>query len=328
MGMGKTRVGLYGFNGHQIHQALVGHPAAEVVAVAGAAGGAVPVEARGAGVRVFDTLDQMLAGSDAELISVCSPRRADQADESVRCMDAGRHVYAEKPSALTEEGLDRVAAAARRNGVVYHEQIPTAFVQPYATLRDIAASGVLGQIVQVFGQKSYPWHDRREQDEQADGGLTTQVGVYLTRFVEHVAGVKIKSITAKETTAGNPVAGGGCRRAASVLMELENGGLATGVANYLGPQPPSWQNWGYETVRVWGVDGFVESIDLGRIGTLKLNGRPPQPLDFSRPVTDLLERVVGEVRTGEKTIPFTLEEELSPTRWIVRAKRQLDAERK
>ncbi|MEI8197672.1 MAG: hypothetical protein WCI73_17390, partial [Phycisphaerae bacterium] len=165
----------------------------------------------------------------------------------------------------------------------------------------------------------------RPQDERIDGGLAMQVGVYNARFVEHVAGVKIKSLVMRQTKLGNEVPGGGCQRAVSMLMELANGGLSSAIANYLCPLPPSWERWGYENVRIFGTQGFVESLDTGRIGTLALNGRPPQPVDCSDPGQDYLTMFLEEIQTDQNVIPFTLEDELSPTRWVVRGRTALQS---
>ena len=319
-----VRVGLYGNNGHQIQRALLQNPVAVLAAVVGIPDEALPDELRK--VTRYSSLAALSADPRIDLISLCSPWRSDQAQDAIFCLRAGKHVYAEKPCSLTERDLDAILRTARETGLRFHEQAGTAFQQPYQTLREIVRSGVLGQITQIYAQKSYPWHDERPQDERIDGGLTRQAGVYCARFVEHVAGLSIKSVTLRETMLGNPIPGGGCRRASTMLFELANGGLATGIANYLCPAPPFWDRWGYETLRIWGVNGFVESIDGGRVGTLALTGAECRSLDFAEPSLDYLGMAIEEVRTGNTVIPFSLEEELSPTRWVLRAKERLEAE--
>ena len=201
----------------------------------------------------------------------------------------------------------------------------TALGQPYCTLHEIIASGAIGEVIQILSQKAYPWADWRPGDERVDGGLALQVGIYNARFVEHVAGVKIKSMVLRETKLGNKVPGSNCRRAASFLMEFENGGVGSAVANYCCPPSPGWESWGYETLRVFGSNGFVESIDGGRIGTLAVTGSKPQVLDFSAPAQDYFEMFLEEIATGSRVIPYTLKEELSPTRWVIRAKKDANA---
>jgi len=106
-------------------------------------------------------------------------------------------------------------------------------------------------------------------------------------------------------------------------MELAGGGLASAIINYGCPPPPSWPRWGYETLRIFGENGFVESIDHGRIGTLAIVGRDPLPLMFNEPSKDFFRMFLEEIAGGKKVIPMTLDEELSPTRWIVRGKEAL-----
>lgn len=316
--MKRIGVALYGTEGHQLQDTLKDHPLAHVVALCAFAPEKIPDHLRQ--VRVHAELDALLADPEVELVSFCSPRKDEQGEHLIRCLEAGKHAYAEKPCCMEESVLDRIIATAKRTGKIFHEMGGTAFVQPYCTLREVVASGAIGEVIQVVSQKAYPWADWRPGDERVDGGLALQVGVYNARFAEHVAGVKIASMQMCETKLGNEVSGSECRRAVSFLMSFENGGVGSGAANYCCPATPGWKNWGYESLIVFGSQGFVESLDGGRIGTLAVNGREPQSLDFSRPGRDWLDMFFEEISTGNKVIPYTLEEELSPTRWVIRAK--------
>ncbi len=315
----KIKIGLFGANGHQIGNALVNNPKAEVIAVAGFSESQMTEHLKSSAIRKCVGLDELLADPDIQMVSLCSSMRSEQAGHAVRCLEAGKNVYAEKPCAMTEKDLDEIILVAKKTGKTFHEMGGTAFASPYAAMRKIVSCGQIGEVVQVYCQKSYPWGEWRAKDENVDGGLAMQVGIYNTRFVEHVAGVKIKAITMRETMLGNKQEGSCCRRAASFLMELENGGLASGVANYCCPRPPSWSKWGYETLRIFGTNGFVESINMGEIARLAVDGKKPQDIDVSESA-EYLDLYLEELATGRKTIPFTIEEELSPTRWVIRAK--------
>lgn len=319
----RISVGLFGTHGHQIHAALENHPLAQLVAVAGFAQESCPEWFRTSNVRIDDSLDALLSDPSIQLISFCSPRKDQQGEAIIRCLEAGKHAYAEKPCCMDEATLDRIIATAHRMGCIFHEMAGTAWEEPYATVREAVESGAIGEVIQILAQKSYPWADWRPADERTDGGLALQAGVYLTRFAEHVAGVKLRSIQLCETKLGNPIPGSECRRAASFLMDFTNGGVGSGVANYCCPGSPSWQNWGYESLIIFGVNGFIDCIDSGRIGQIIVEGQPPQLLDFSTPRTPYLDLFLEEIQSGSSVIPFSLEEELNPTRWVIRAKHQL-----
>lgn len=314
----KIKVGLYGTVGHQIQNELKDHSKAAVVGLCGFEPNEVPSHL--SEVPNFQTLEEMLNDDSIQMISFCSSFKDEQGEQIIQALESGKHVYAEKPCCLSEDVLDQIIDTARRTGMRFHEMNASSLAQPYCTLRKLVRSGVIGEVVQVLCQKSYPWVDWRPNDERIDGGLTRQVGLYNVRFAEHVAGLKIKSLEIKETQLGNDHDGSDCCRAVSMLMTFENGAVGSAVANYSCPEPPNWNKWGYETLRIFGTKGFVESIDTGRIGTLSVSGSPPQSLEFSGAGQDMLELFLDEIATGKDCVPFTLEEELSPTRWVLRSK--------
>jgi predicted dehydrogenase len=316
----KVKIGLYGTEGHQIQDLMEHHPLGEIVAMADCQSEKIPEYLLKGDVRVHDSLEALLADEAVQLISFCSPHKDAQGEHVIQCLEAGKHAYAEKPCCMSEAVLDRILETAKRTGLRFHEMAGTAWEAPYAKIREVVASGAIGEVIQVLAQKSYPWADWRPGDERVDGGLALQVGVYPVRFVEHVAGVKVKSMQLRETKLGNTVEGSECRRAVSYMMELENGGLASAVANYCCPGSPSWPTWGYEALRIFGDKGFVECIDGGRVAQLVVEGELPQALDCQDERTPFLNLVLQEIQTGETCIPFTPEEETNPTRWVIRAK--------
>ena len=311
-------IGLYGSNGHQILAELDTHPQAYLAAVAG-----MPPEWRDqvpvcfAAVPVYTGLEALLHDDHVQLVSLCSPRRVTQASEALRCLRTGRHVLAEKPCAFTERELDEIAEAAARHGVRFHEMSGTIFEEPYLSMTRLVREGAVGTVVQVFAQKSYPMYPGRPQDEDVDGGLIRQAAIHAVRMVEQVAGVRIASVQAVETTLGNPVVGGGLQVAAALTMRLENGGIATAIANYLNPF--GFGRWGNETLRIFGTEGLLESVD-GGTRTRWVAGekdRGPIPVVTSPP-TDF-DRLVDSILDGTPP-PHTLEEELHATRIVIRAK--------
>ncbi len=317
-------VGLYGQNGHQIHGKFANHPSAKLVGAARHDLVDVPEEVK-RGVKMYATLDELLADSRVQLVSLCSPRRADQARDAVRALRAGKHVYAEKTCATTEVDLEAILRAVRDTGRQFHEQSDTALHQPYLAMRQIVVAGTIGTVVQAFAQKSYPLAiDMRPQDEDIDAGLTRQAGVHALRMIEHVTGLRITEIRAVETTLGND-RGGNLRVASSMMMRLANGGVASALVNYLNPR--GFGSWGNEALRIFGTLGMLEATDGGTRTRLVVGEKDLGPIDTSAPSADYFDAYIATLE-GKGTMPFAnLEDELHPTRMILRAKAAADADK-
>ena len=249
--MKKIGVGIYGSNGHQISPEMLDGTKACLVGVCDYNN----VDDLDSGVISYDTLEEMLTNEDIHLISICSEMRSRQGGDILKALEAHKHVYAEKPCVMDAAQLDAILKLAEEKGLFFCEMAGSIYERPYNKAREIVDSGVLGDIVQVFAQKSYPYHEGRPQDEEVDGGLIMQCAMYGIRFTEHIAGQRVKSIEAIETSLGNPVKNGSLKMAAALNMKLESGGVATVIANYL--NQPSTEVWGNEELRVFGTNGFL-----------------------------------------------------------------------
>jgi predicted dehydrogenase len=84
---------------------------------------------------VHETLEDLLADPDIQLVVLCSPVRADQPAHALAALRAGKHVFAEKPCALLEDDLDRILAEAASRNLVFREMADSSFINPYAAMR-------------------------------------------------------------------------------------------------------------------------------------------------------------------------------------------------
>lgn len=304
----EIRIGLFGTNGHQLPLHLP--PRARVVAVAD-----YPREDLDPAIRVFDDLPALLTDPEVDLVSLCSARRVEQADQAIRCLWAGKHVLAEKPCAFTADKLDEILIATAATGCAFREMAASELAPPLQAIRRLVDRGTLGTIVHVQAQKSYPWHDRRPQDTDVDGGLVRQVGIHAVRFIHGATGQRIKAVWGNSTGLGNP-GQGEIQMAASFAIELQNGALGTINLNYL--NPANFGCWGNDQVRVFGTAGMVETVDGFRRSRLYLPGREdsdlPIPEDLVSPT--YIEHYVRFLLDGTK-MPTPFEEEMAMTRAMI-----------
>jgi predicted dehydrogenase len=257
------RIGCYGINGHTLFGAAGHLGRARIAAVAGVTDAQYEVlrhdvpDTVAAATR-YPSLEAMLADGGVDLVALCSPRRDEQAGHTVAALEAGKHVYAEKPLALTVPDLERIGAAARRGGCQVRACTGSSYDPTHCAMRSVVASGRIGEVVQVFAQKSYPYHDDRPQDRGVDGGLILQAGIHAVCFTRWVTGREFAAVSAFDTRLGNPRPGD-LQMAASVCFELDNGGVGVAAFNYLQPRTDPY--WGNDQLRVHGTRGMVETVD-------------------------------------------------------------------
>ena len=106
-----------------------------------------------------DDYDVLLARKDIDIIYIASPNRF-HAQQAIQAMEQGKHVIVEKPAAISEEEIQAMEEAARRNSVYFLEAITTLFMPCYTACRDKLPE--LGKITKAeicFGRYSSKYDD-------------------------------------------------------------------------------------------------------------------------------------------------------------------------
>jgi predicted dehydrogenase len=303
----RLRIACHGRNGHQIHRALLaGIPGAELVAISGFEDPEIPPSV----ARHLD-VDGLLAAGDIDLISLCSPRRDRQALDAQACLQAGVHVYAEKPAAMRRADLERCVDLATARGLVFREMAGTVDEPPFPDLESLVADGAVGTPFQILIQKSYPWHLDRPVDAGIDGGVRLQVGVHALRIAEHLLG-PISMLHTQECAIGDP-GGRGLIMAANLSWRHTSGAIGVAVANYGGAAETGV--WGNDAVRVFGSDGhLVWSAADGPIRIWRRSAHPQLVMPHACHPPHF-HRVLDACCRDDRLPP--LDHELHPTRLLL-----------
>lgn len=307
-------VAILGRDGHQL-----GH--AEVVA----AGGAVLVEFDGIGTdgrAVAEVAREAALTPGVDLVSVCLTPRADQVRAAVAALQAGRPVLVDRPAAASLADLDLLRMTAGQAGVRIWERVTTPFDAVYRRAATIVAAGRLGEIVLITTHRSYPWADWRDPDESVSGGLLLQSAGYGLDVVREIAGQRIARLRATDTTLGEPK-GRALRMAAVLTAELDGGGVASIVADYLNP---AGGPWGRDEVRIVGTLGRLALDAVAGILTwTDADGDRTETVAGAR--STFVAELIAAVRDGRETDPPS-GALLESTEWALRARDGLDAERR
>ena len=141
------------------------------------------------GVRAYRDLDDALADTDVDLVANLTAHRA-HVPVTTAALDASRHVFSEKPFALTAADARNLLALADERGVGL-AAAPTVFLGELAqTARRWIADGRLGTVRAVYAEVNWgrieAWHDRAEAFYEI--GPLFDVGVYPLTLVAALLG--------------------------------------------------------------------------------------------------------------------------------------------
>src|SRR5436190_20425423 len=98
------------------------------------------------GIARYEDLDEMFADPKVDLVDICLPPSF-HADAAVAALKAGKHVFCEKPIALTAADARRMVNAARSAGKLLMIGHVLAFFPEYAFAYQAVQSGKYGRLL-------------------------------------------------------------------------------------------------------------------------------------------------------------------------------------
>lgn len=91
----------------------------------------------------------LLDRSDIDAVAVCSPDFCHE-EQAVAALQAGKHLFLEKPMAITTEGCDRILEAWRASGKRMMIGFNMRYMNIFQTMKEIVDSGAIGEIKAVW----------------------------------------------------------------------------------------------------------------------------------------------------------------------------------
>ena len=98
------------------------------------------------GVKTYAQADELFADPDIDLVDVCLPPSL-HAEMSVAALNAGKHVFCEKPIALSLTDADAMTAAADANKKLFMVGHVLPFFPAYAFVYDAARTNKYGRVI-------------------------------------------------------------------------------------------------------------------------------------------------------------------------------------
>jgi predicted dehydrogenase len=185
-------------------------------------------------------VEELVADAEVDLVLNLTPPKAHAALVSA-ALDAGKHVYTEKPLAATAAEARGLAAEAERRGLRLGCAPDTFLSTPYETGRQLIADGAIGAPVGAAARMLVGgpdgWHPNAEMFYREGGGPLLDIAPYYLTALVSLLG-PIEAVAAfTETPTSHRTLGAGARAGdtirvevpthAAVVLRMQQGALAT-----------------------------------------------------------------------------------------------------
>jgi len=185
--------------------------------------------------------EELLARDDVSIINVCTPNYLHK-EQAIAAIRAGKHVYCDKPLALTGADAQEMADLARESGLTCQVTFHNRFCPALLRARQLVEDGFLGDVISfraVYLHAGYndpnrpmSWKMRRET---SGAGSLLDLGTHIIDIVRWLAGdfAKVNArlrtlVKERPTRAGSselePVT---VDDIATMMVEMPNGALGT-----------------------------------------------------------------------------------------------------
>ena len=224
----------------------------------------------------------LLANPEIDVISVTTPNQF-HAEMAIAALDAGKHVWCEKPMATSLADAERMLAAQRASGkvaVMGYNYIQNPLIRHMAAL---IRAGAIGDVTHVrvemdedyMADPAEPFYWKSEA--QSGYGALDDFAVHPLSLLSVLVGLPMEVMTAMAKPYADRPARDGGRRAvenhdiANVLMSFEGGLSGVLMANR-----SAWGRKGRICVQIYGSNGSI-LYDQERMNEFQLYDRSGDP---------------------------------------------------
>lgn len=258
----RLRVAMIGFDGHpgEITEPLPLLPDVEIVATADGNPETLARQAKSprlTAARQYSDYREMLAREkDLDVVAVCN-NNGDRAAAVIAAAERGCNVIAEKPLAINREDYLKVRRTVEARRIALGLLVPMRFEPPYLALKKIVEEGLLGDIIQIAGQKSYkaagssPWRRNRA----TYGSTILWIGIHMIDLMRWTSSRELTEVVAWQTRVGMPELRDQENTSVS-MYKLDNGGYASLRMDYA--RPTTAPTHGDDRLRLAGTKGVAE----------------------------------------------------------------------
>ncbi len=170
--------------------------------------------------KIYSKFEDMLKDPEVEMVSV-AVRSPEHAAYAIKALEAGKYVFQEKPIAITyQQALDLKAASEKYPGKLFlrHNR---RFEPCYNHIREIMASGILGNVYQIrLRRHNYQRRDDWQTIIECGGGMLNNWGPHIIDHSLRLLESPVKSVWSRLRKVA---AVGDAEDHLTIIFEGENG---------------------------------------------------------------------------------------------------------
>jgi predicted dehydrogenase len=229
-----NRIAIVGLGNMGSRHAEIVHayPAAELAAVVDIA----PERLHDAGGRygcaTYTDLGELLGRTDVDAVMICTPD-ALHVEPTLRCLEAGKHVFLEKPIATSLEDADTILAAAPATDLVFTVGHCLRFDPKYVAVKRRIDAGDLGALVAITTRRQ----NRTSNQARLGGRVSSQIflGVHDYDIINWYLGERPDEVSAVSTRVVMPALGYEIDDATWTTLRYPSGAVAVAETGWLLP---------------------------------------------------------------------------------------------
>ncbi|HEX3163881.1 MAG TPA: Gfo/Idh/MocA family oxidoreductase [Pseudolabrys sp.] len=248
-------------------------------------------------IAIGTSFEDVLADKAIEAVVLATPHTKHRAQvEAISA--AGKHLYCEKPFALSKADAQAALEACKRAGIVIAVGHHFRLMPSMRVLAELKETGVFGTIMHAEGNYSHDWlanypaDSWRMRSEESRAGGMTGMGIHvLDCFRDMVGPMKRISALSKARALKLPTGD-----TTSALIEFANG--ATGTLVTTMKSPFAWR------IAIYGENCWAESVSETR-AIVHRGGKEPEVIE--RPADNHLGRNLdyfAKAAMGQGTFPI------------------------
>ena len=226
------------------------------------------------GARTAPSYKAVLADDAIDAAILVTPHSL-HTDQIVAGAAAGKHIFTEKPFALSKAEAERAVAAAETAGIQLGLGHNQRFLPPQVEIKRMIDAGELGEILHMEGNISHDTlsgeHAWRHDPAEAPGAGLWHMGSHFLDLFQHYVG-RVSEVYAQTVDRVNP------RDSAAALLTFEAGPSA-----YIGNMMTTAPN---RMLNVFGSRGWAKATSLTTLEISLRDGEPRElelePVDHVR----------------------------------------------